>query len=548
MKTLSIILAILPMGVPPASIHPLDEAAQALSEGRPAQATELYRQANAVHPTREGLNNLGVALERMGRYREAGAAYREALQVSDTRDGVRANLIRTQVRAAIWTGWPHMAGLFLGLSGLFLLRWLIGFLLQAWRRFRYRLKFRKIRLVGLNYRVQDREGQESPEGRVYPDSDTLAFKADLLLPNRPEIYPLALELELVRPNGQVLRTHGESVERFQAEKVTLWFQADQLEPVLQCPGGWDARLVLRNIGRTLGSVGFPVIDRAALTADLTAATPRLLALCGGQTRTETVVFPDVEAVVPCTVIRPRSCHPGKYAGFQVHLDLVNLDKPEAPERMTFPLEFRGGVMEIGAVSRPIAGDAIAQKVGRWEFRIAVEDRILVHIPFTITSFEQALANIRLESFEIAGTFPSGHIGRVGNRAIINSLKTLAPIAVLATQYPCPRIKYRLTLGACLNGEPVAGAEAEVSFEGTSLELMPGEFHIPFLEDQAHPVRIGFALMLEGRVLGVREVVLHRQPPRCADAQGRIMTSPADMEMDYDCEAARILQEAKVRRH
>ena len=457
----------------------------------------------------------------------------------------RSNFIRSRVRALIQACLPQVACLFFGLLGLFIAIRSVKAIIRAWRRMRYRMKFRAIRLVSLNHRVQCHGGEYQPDGKVYPDSESIALKADLLLPSRRDIYPLQLELDIVQSDGSVWRTLRESVEPVDVNRANIWFQIDDLAGLLDSSGTWKAKLILRNLDKVLGKTGFSVISRRDLIADLEAVDTKLIAICGDQTGPDNIIFSDVEAVVPSAVIRPRHCHPAKFTGMHVSLELVYTDKPDEPETQTFPLELTEGQMEFCSVSRPIAGDPIAKKVGHWEFRLSVDGRVLVRIPFVITTFEQALDSIKIESFDIAGSDGAGKVAQVGKVAYVQRVRALSPVITLGTQFPSRCISYEMTLGACIGDRPVGGVEGKLVFHGNTVQLIPGEFVPPHLGEVRDAVEVRFVLIVEGKTLGIREVLLRKKPPRCADTQGRIVHPPSSGEMDYDNEAMRILGQARV---
>jgi hypothetical protein len=409
------------------------------------------------------------------------------------------------------------------------------------------MKFRRVRVVSLTHRVQCGDGQYQPDGKAYPDSESISVKADLVLPEHADIYPLLVELEVVLPNGTIWRTQRESIEAPRAQRLTLWFQIDEIAELLGHSGMWTARLVLRNTHKPLAATTFAVVTRADLVADLQAADVRLIALQGDRAEQEKVIFQDTEAVVPMAVIRPRSCYPSKFVDMTLRLDLVHVDKRDQIESVEFPLKLADGAMEFCSVSRPIAGDEIARNLGRWEFRLSVEDRQLARIPFVITSLEQVLAGLKIENFEIAGIARSRQrAAPVGKVAYLRNLRALCPVVTVTSEFPSPRAGFRMTMGACVDGEPVGGVEGTLAMDRGSMKLVPGEFAPPDLHDGRDSMKVSFIFMVAGRTLGIREVTLRLKPPRCADAQGRIMTSPGISEIDYDGEAARILQEATVR--
>ncbi len=527
--------------------HPLDQAAQALAAGDHARAAELYQQANAELPTAEGYNNLGVALESCGRFDEAVDAYRESLRLPGSAEQTRSNLNRARVRALIHAALPYAASIFAGLLTIFFLIWLIRRLDRAWRIWRFQMKFRQVRAVSLIHRVQCRDGQDQPDGKAYPDSESISIKAHLALPVRPDVYPLHIDMEVRRPDGAIWRTLHESIEMPRAPRLSLWFQLDQIAELLAHSGSWETRLILRNTGKYLAATSIAVVTRADLVADLQASDVRLIALQGDRVAPEKVIFPDTEAVVPTAVIRPKGFHPSKFVDMRLRLDLANVDKRENVESTELPLQLVDGRMMFSPVSRPIAGDDIARKLGRWEFCLSVDDRQLARIPFVITSFEQVLAGLKLDSFEIAGIARSGRRATpVGRVAYLRNLRALCPVVKLTSDLPSPRAGFRMTMGTCVDGEPVGGVEGTLVLDRKSVQLLPGEFVPPELVNGRESTKVSFILMVEGRTLGIREVTLRSTPPRCADAQGRIVAPPVNGEIDYEAEAARILQQASAR--
>lgn len=525
--------------------HPLDVADRALSEGNSGQAVAMYAHANSELPTAEGYNNLGIALERAGDFRNAVIAYEQSLSLPDANEETSLNFKRARLRAGAQACLPVAALVFLGLITVFALLWLTGRIVRARHRLRQKLKYEGVTLVAMSHQVQCHDGQYQPDGKVYYDSERIAFEANLSLPDRHDSYTLQLDLEIIQPDGRSWRTLRESIDAVQVEGMTVRFEIENLGELLDQSGTWQAQLVLRNVEKTLGQMEFVVVTRNDLIADLEAVDARLIAVSGKQAEAESVIFPHVEAVVPYAIIRPRSCHPCKFAGMQVRLELVNTDKGGDAESRTFPLELADGVMQFCQASRSIAGDPISRQLGGWEFRLFVENRILAPIPFVITSHEQALESIRVKSFNIAQTRASGQVSAVAGVAYVQDLRSLSPVITVSTRFPSRHVRYRMTLGICLNDEPIEGVEWALAFTKQSHQLIPGEFVPPRLQENQETVKVSFVLMVEGRTLGVREVLLRRNPTRCADVQGRIAAAPSSLELDYDAEAVRILDTARV---
>jgi len=525
--------------------HLLDQAEQALSVGRTQQTIELYHQANAERPTTEGYNNLGVALERSGRFAEATGAYGESQRLPDASSVSRSNFLRARLRMVLQVGFPYAACVFLGLLVIFVAVRVARYAQRAWTAWRFRMRFRHVRVTGLSHRIQCRGGEYQPDGRLYDDSESLSINAELSLPNRQDIYPLELELHAVRPDGRIWRTLREVIPGNESNRASVWFEINELGELRPCSGEWRLELHLRNINKRLGSTTFTVVTREDLIADLTVTQPRLITIVGDKAIEDAVVFSDVEVIVPRVVIRPRALHPSKFSGIGLRLELVNLDKDEGMESLEMPLELIDGSMDFCPVSRPVAGDEIARKIGRWEFRLTAEGRSLARWPFMMTSFEHALESLKLESFDVIGVPLSGQPGRVGPTAYVANLRSFCPALRLTTRFPSRRITYRMSLGVCVNGEPVGGIEGSLIMDRSSVELLPGEYAVPRLPDGCDQMQVSFVLLVEGRNLGIREITLRTRPPRCADAQGRISEMPSRRDLDYDSEASRILGEARV---
>lgn len=524
--------------------HVLDQASQTLAEGDAGRAVELYRQANAELPTAEGYNNLGIALERSRHFADAADAYRESLRLPEPAGQTEINLRRARVRALIQAGLPVAASVFGGILSFFAFIWLAKRLTRAWRAWLFRMRFRGVR-ANMIHHVQCRDGQYQPDGKAYPDSESISFKADLNLPQRGDIYPLQLEMEVVSPDGAIWKMLRETVDTAETERMTVWFQADEIGELLTRSGIWKARLVLQNINKGLATDRFTVVTRADLVADLQTVDASLIALRGSRAEPESVIFPDVEALVPTAVIRPRCCHPSKFVGMRLRLDLVNVERPNEVESQEYPLELIDGAVEFCTVNRPVAGDELARKLGRWEFRLSVEGRQLARMPFVITSVEQVLEGLKVECFEIAEITRSGRTASVGRVAYVRNLRALCPVVTVTSKLPMPRAGLPMTIGVCVNDEPVGGVEGMLVMDRHSVELVPGEFTPPGIPEGRGSTRISFIFMVERRTLGIREVTLRLKPPRCADAQGRITAPPSAGEIDYDDEAARILGEARV---
>ena len=525
--------------------HPLDEAGQWLSSGDLKRAIEGYQRANGEGATCAGYNNLGVACERAGRFEDAHAAYQRAVQIADDVKEVQVNSIRARTRAAIRKWRPYGALIVFGLSAVFTLTRLARTIILFWLQMRRAMRLREVKVTNLSHSIQCYGADCQPDGKIYPDSEKIVVRADLLVPGDRELYPLRFKLELIQPDGGSWRSLQDTIGSAEAREASICFQVDELSELLERPGLWKARLIIEQIPKTLSEIDLTVVSQADLIADLEATDSKLIAVCGNSNVPDNVVFSDVEAVVPHSVISCRQCHPTKFVGKQLRLDLVNVDNGDEAESQWVPLDLTDGRMQFCSISRPIANDAIAQKNGLWEFRLFIEGRLLAQIPFTITTFEQALKSIGVESFEIAGRTATGQIQRLGEAVDPSKLRSLTPIITLSTDFPSRRVRYPMILAACINGQPIGAIESKLVMNRDSGQLIPGELPMPPVANGRPPMKLSFALIIGGRFLGERSIVLRKHLARSADSQGRIGNSPSADELDFDSEAAEILSGAQV---
>jgi tetratricopeptide (TPR) repeat protein len=151
--------------------HPLDEAARALSRGDLDLAATIYRRANAEAPTTEGYNNLGVALERAGKFGHALVAYRAAMEIGGGQAPISPNLVRIRIRAAIASCSPFAATAFFGIVIVSVVVWLATLIARACRHAERRTHLQAVRLLSLDHCVRCREGSDQPDGNAYPDSE-----------------------------------------------------------------------------------------------------------------------------------------------------------------------------------------------------------------------------------------------------------------------------------------------------------------------------------------------------------------------------------------
>ena len=89
----------------------------------------------------------------------------------------------------------------------------------------------------------------------------------------------------------------------------------------------------------------------------------------------------------------------------------------------------------------------------------------------ITSIEQALASLKVESFEIAGIARSGQASPVGKVAYVWNLRALCPVVAVTSDLPSPRAGFQMTMGVCVDGEPVGGGEGTLMMDRNTFRFL-----------------------------------------------------------------------------
>ncbi|MBU0719171.1 MAG: tetratricopeptide repeat protein [Planctomycetes bacterium] len=522
-----------------------DEADRMLAEGHLDEAIAFYREHLELEPTAEGFNNMGVALERSGRLDEAAEAYNRALLLPQATRATQKSLYRVRLRILLKRILPWAAWLLAGLATVLGLAWLRKRLVSAWREFCDRRRYRHVRMTGLSCRVQCQDGEYQPDGYLYSDSASLSIKAELELPVRQDIYPLNFSLELRRPDGRAACTLRENVQQVETRRVELWFTRYYVSDLLANPGTWTARLTLENVHRTLGQLEVKVVSREMLVKDLVAEQPELVVVRSGVPHVSTTVLTDVDSVVPRVRLRPRHYHPSKYDGMQLRLDLARPNGDQVGDSTSLPIEFADGVAVVDQLECPVAGSLIAGKTGRWEFRLLVEDHQLGTIPFALMTEQQVRESVKLARIDVAGTTRAGRIVPVGQFTYAQDLMSLCPIASFYTPHPVPWLEHGLTVGVCLEDEPIGEVEGQIAFNQDCADFIPGELPLPLWRRGQEEIRVSFIFFLGHRQLAIREVRIHKARPKCTDRQGRITTSTEWRQADWDSEASRLLAEAEA---
>ena len=525
--------------------HPLDAAGQALDEERYEDAIRLYQEHVLVEPTVEGYNNLGVAFERSGRYEEAKAAYSSARSLPGVPRSVTWNSLRVRLRAILETLFPWCFGLAILCIVLSVFSWLIGWARTCWRAVSQRTRYRRVRLLNLTSQATYGADDLEPDGIVYPDSTSVRLRADLTVPKREDIYPLDIRFSVTRPDGSLYVSENKRIENPDQGLLSVAINIDDVDPLKDAPGNWSVTVSLENVPRKLGTGTFRVVDREALLADLRLLDARVVAEAEGQLYPTTVILEDSESLSPVISLAPRSCHPSKYAGMKLQVGLYHCSSGEHVDEFSRTLLPEDEAFTLCDVCIPIHGTPLAEKTGHWEFRISVEERQLATLPFALVSRDAARKSVKLERLDLVGTSGAGQAFPLGHMAYASSLRTISPVITLNTRYPVPWVAYDTVVGVCINEEPVGEVAGGIAFDENVIQFVPGEFTVPELPESDEPPVCTFVLLVEGRCLATRDVVLLKALPQCSDVEGRIVLPDAEPRLDYSSEAARILAEARA---
>ncbi|NQU24482.1 MAG: tetratricopeptide repeat protein [Candidatus Nealsonbacteria bacterium] len=490
------------------------------------------------------LNNQGAESEDSGDFAEAAGAYHRALTLDPDNEDIRNNLRRVHVRKSL-IPLAALSLIVLVIIGCFLLiRWIIRIITDAIDRARRRFRYRKVRLGGIVKHARTTGGDTQPDGYVYFDTTSLTVTATISMPSRKGLYPLALALEIVKPDGTVHCTVENSVAAYPGRSHAVGFEVPDVDVVLQSPGRWRANLFLSDV-KLLGETAFTVVGRSQLIDDLAVRDVSLIATQGEEVRETSLVLTDVESVVPHAVVVPKTYHPSKFDGLELIVTLVHHDTAFILEETAIPFDPSSGRMELLEHSVTVANGPIEERTGRWDFRLSVEGRKLPRqISFLLVTSLDLQKSIFVERIDIVGRTASGQCVSVGDSGYIPNIQSLTPVVTVRTQYPTPDIEHPVLIGVCVDGKPVEEVDTRIVLGGPISEFIPGEYNLPGERPQG-PTVYSFVIFMHGQCLATRDVRLIQNMPSCANAQGQLDNEWADTGYDFDREAEAILQHAHV---
>lgn len=409
---------------------------------------------------------------------------------------------------------------------------------------------RCIRMEVLSHSVLGGLGGSGDDAIVYPGTRRVQVTACLALPAHRLLFPLELCFRVVSPDGREVHRLLRRVTAAPLGQAIVTFLLDAEHGLCGRPGRWTIEATLGVGGRSLGLDVVEVVSRSTLVRDLVVVESELIEACGGGARATDDVYADAEFVVPRFRVRPRRFAPAAYAGMTARVELAQPGAPVGAEAHSIPLDVGGGEAVFGAVKKRIAGEAIARKSGRWEFRLTVEGRELARLPFKVTTMEEAARAVTLERLDLIGVGPDGACSVLPADptrpcvANLHSITSLAPVITLRTTLPPGRIRHELVVGVLVNGEPIGRAAAAVVMSSATERVAPGRLPVERFARAKRPQECRFVVFVGDRCLATQVVVLSPERAPCADAQGRIVRSWSDAEVDFDAEAANLLEVAR----
>ncbi|MEI7837711.1 MAG: tetratricopeptide repeat protein, partial [Planctomycetota bacterium] len=315
------------------------EAQEELACGRYEAAAGLFRLETRDSPTPEGLNNLGVCLERMGRFGEAEEAFRRASALPGAGEVVQQNRRRAVIRSLLQTFLPYAAGFVVVMVLLVIVRWLRR-MRGGWRR---RTFFDRVRVVDPVCRLLLRDGSVRPDLFVTEDVCRIAVSGGLAIPaaGAPAV-PVAVLCEIRDPGGHVRKAFRASPGEVSAGRPGISFVFDDMAAMMSQPGTWVILIALENTGRFLGRFELPVVTTSQLEADLELRDLCLVVRQEGRWKAARNVMTDADSLAPIGVIRPRTYPPYLYLGMEVTYGLIREGTGDADDPVRVPMNFDNG--------------------------------------------------------------------------------------------------------------------------------------------------------------------------------------------------------------
>ena len=530
---------------PAQDAHSLDRANQALESKEYSQAVALCEEALADEHTAEAYNTLGLARERLGQCDRARDAYRMALKLDPDNQVIRQNSRRALVRHFLSAYRIYALYLFASAVGFLVISALKKSLVRRWRQYRLRRKFRGVQCSQTKCLVRDDQGRIQEDGYAYPDTGSVQLEIVLAVPPRTDIYPFGIRLDVCYPTGQHLRRIDRQVtlDCVSNGEARVLFSFDKdLAEMLQNDGAWKYSVVLEPVSRVLLDRELRVVSRAMLLRDLSVHEFALLATQDGNIVAETVIPSDIQAISTYIRLSPSNYLAAKYEGVEIHIELLSPESSVAISCETKSLCFDNGQQEI-FLEHPVVDSPLARQLGDWRFEVSIEDRTLATLSFTVVDRQEAMCNFKLADVTLAGIGPRGSVFALGNTSYRRP-KFIVPVFTFVTNLPSRLIHVPVSLGICVDGEPITEYAESLQIAKSTFDWGPGEYELPEWEDDRQEMQIAFVLFIHDQIVTTSCTTIHRRAPRCANAQGQL-TNIRHFHVD-ESEAAAIFTTAEVR--
>ena len=496
--------------------------------------------APAIAGAAEQLNNQAVALERAGDFAAAEATYAAAAARSPDH-GIRVNQWRNRVRGFLRDYGPIAQQVVVLMLGVWVIRRLLVMVGRARASWRQYLRYRRLRVAKCTITAFDEHNQAGPDEQIYPDARVLRAAVTLRSAGVKD-HALCIAANLIAPNGAVARTLRQFIESGVPPLETqINFDFDELSALLETGGFWQIEVVLENNGKRLFRRGAWVITREQMLDDLSVEDVRLMVTDGEQHVCSTVVPTTAQGIVPTAKLCVNTLRADKYRNLNLRLELVRAGDDQVEMAQHVPLSFENGVADFCHLSHPIAGSAIAEKAGDWQFRMFVEGRSIGTMDFVVRTPDE-LAQAARARLDVASTRAgASEVSLVGSSVSRFEADSLVPIARIMTPYRSPLAVYDVIFGAMAENEVIGHVQQRVALTQGVNTITGGELDLSKCEARG---AVTFFLMINGHCVAGRDIELKLSRVRHADVEGRLTAEAHKSAVDDD-EADQILNDAHV---
>jgi hypothetical protein len=484
-------------------------------------------------------NNQAAVLEDAGEFAAAVTAYEYALSLDQANEAIDRNLRRARLRAMIDRAHVPAAWVASLLGTAWGGRRMLAMIAWLRRRRRERMLYRGIRVAGYAQSVVNAFGQIEPDGRVYPNAQSLHVTARLSI-HGPVEYPLCVALNLASPQGLVVTSRqfmGESA----GQQVSLEFEVSDLAAVMTAGGTWGIELVLQNNNAVLCRRTVEHVSRAMLVGDLAVDEPRLLVLDGGLAQASAFALTTAESIIPSLRVRPAAYAAEHLVGSSLRMELVWSATGAVIRTQDIPLPLSSDAIRLAELAQPVRGDVLSNYPGQWAMRLSVDGRVLTTLEMLVVTPQQVRDAVRVEQFDVLGCDASGGLAPVGESVAAGEYRSLMPVARLSTPLPLSAALHEVIIGVVINEQVVGHVQDCVALSDRSNIVTGGELPLGGVT-QAGP--FSFFLFVNGQCAAERTVTL-QFPSRVADVQGRLTSAAAHGVAEIERAAAELLTAARV---